>query len=204
MLCAITALLTLGLMSSARLAAVPGVPGQGGSGWTALFDGKTLAGWTPSGDADWAAKDGAITFATGRGMLVSTKVFDNFELQLDFNGEPTANSGVFLRCPELSVGRPTQTTCYEVNIFDSHETDPTGSIVGVKSVLPERPATAGKWNTYDILAEGTHLVIKLNGKTMVDARDDKLKLVRGTIALQAAGPGGPGTIKFRNIRVRAL
>jgi hypothetical protein len=173
-------------------------------GWTLLFDGRALTGWTPVGKADWQVQDGSITFVTGQGMLVTDRPFGNFELSLEFMGEKTANSGVFIRCPAVGAGTVSQTTCYEINIFDPHETAPTGSIVGVHSVLPDRPDTAGKWNTYQIVARGAHLTVKLNGKTTVDMDETKMNLVNGTIALQAGGPGGPGRISFRSIKIRSL
>jgi hypothetical protein len=173
-------------------------------GWTLLFDGRALAGWTPVGKADWHVEDGTITFSTGQGMLVTDRSFGNYELSLEFMGEKTANSGVFIRCPAVGAGNVSQTSCYEVNIFDPHETAPTGSIVGVHSVLPNRPDTADKWNTYRITARGAHLTIVLNGQTTADLDETQMKLVSGTIALQAGGPGGPGRIRFRNIKIRPL
>ena len=174
---------------------------EAAAGWTLLFDGRTLAGWTrATGDADWTVDHDVITYSKGRGLLWTEKAYDNYQLKLEFWAERTANTGVFLRCGP----KPGPTTCYEVNIFDPHETDPTGSIVGVHSVLPERPDTAEKWNTYEITADGDHLVVKLNGNITTDVRDTVLKLAGGPIGLQAAGPGGPGVARFRNIKIRSL
>jgi hypothetical protein len=184
-------------------------PAEAAAGWKLLFDGKSLSGWSPSGTADWKVSDGTLTFTTGRGTLATTQSFSNFELRLEFWAAKDANSGVFLRCAPAGNGN----ACYEINIFDSHETAPTGSIINlqpgnppavVHSVLPDRPTTAEKWNTYDITADGTHLVIKVNGKTTSDVREEKLKLVSGSIQLQAGGPDGPGIAKFRNIRIRTF
>jgi hypothetical protein len=173
-------------------------------GWTLLFDGRALTGWTSVGKADWHVEDGTITFSNGQGMLVTDRSFGNYELRVEFMGEKTANSGIFLRCPVVGAGNVSQTTCYEINIFDPHETAPTGSIVGVHSVLPDRPDTADKWNTYQITARGAHLTVTLNGKTTADLDETKMNLVNGTIALQAGGPGGPGRIRFRNIKIRPI
>ena len=92
--------------------------------------------------------------------------------------------------------------CYEVNIFDAHAEWPTGSVNNVKTVLPERPNTTEKWNTFEITADGTHLVIKINGKTTVDARDERR--ANGTIALQEGGANAFGVIRFRNVKIRPL
>ncbi len=53
---------------------------------------------------------------------------------------------------------------YEVNIYDKRP-DPvyrTGGIVNVASPMAQIDA-AGQWNTYEITAEGSRLVVKLNG-----------------------------------------
>ena len=56
--------------------------------------------------------------------------------------------------------------------------------------------TGGKWNTIDITARGTKLIVLINGMKMVDV-DDK-KHARGPIALQY----GAGTVKFKNVRLQ--
>ena len=43
-----------------------------------------------------------------------------------------------------------------------------------------------------MLADGPHLVVKVNGETLTDARDEKLR--EGAIGLQAGGPTGSGPI----------
>ncbi len=108
------------------------------------------------------------------------------------------NSGILVRCPAGDTPPVTQRSCYEFNILDSHDTYPTGSIIDVAAA--RRLQTAGKWNTIEILVDGSHLVSRVNGKVVVDAHDDKLT-APGAIALQAFGTG---TIKFRNIRIRPI
>jgi hypothetical protein len=180
-----------------------------GAGWRLLFDGTTTKGWAPTGNADWTVTDGAVGYTTGRGVLATTDSYTNFELKVDFWAAKNANSGIFLRCTPVNGS----TAFYEINIFDSHATGPTGSIIGVKpgspvtnvhSVLPNRPNTAEKWNSYDITADGSHLVVKLNGTVTSDAVDSVLNLVSGPIQLQAGGPDGPGPAKFRNIKIRVI
>ena len=56
----------------------------------------------------------------------------------------------------------------------------------------------GKWNTYEIRAQGTHLEVTLNGVKTVDVQD--MKHARGPIGLQY----GAGVVKFRNVQVRSL
>ncbi len=72
------------------------------AGWTSLFDGKTLSGW--SGDANWRVEDGAIVIdascehPTGTIYLVwqGGEVGD-FELKLEMKGTGNINGGVQYR-----------------------------------------------------------------------------------------------------------
>lgn len=174
-------------------------PSESKAGWTLLFDGRTLSGLSPTGNADWNVEDGTLTATKGSGFLVTPKTYGNFELKADFWADKAVNSGIFVRCAE---GNPGAMTCYELNIFDTHAEWPTGSINNVKSVLPEKPNTTEKWNTLEIRAEGNHLILKLNGKTTVDVRDDRR--ATGTIALQEGGANASGLIRFRNVKIRPL
>jgi hypothetical protein len=174
-------------------------PAESKAGWTLLFDGRTLSGLSPTGEADWRVEDGTITATKGTGFLVTARPYGNFELKVDFWADKAVNSGIFVRCPE---GTPTAVICYEINIFDAHAEWPTASLVNLKSVLPERPNTTEQWNTFEITADGTHLIVKVNGRTTVDARDEKR--ASGTIALQEGGGNASGRIRFRNVKIRTF
>ncbi len=167
-------------------------------GWILLFDGRTLSGLSPTGNADWKVEDGTIAATNGTGFLATSRPFGNFEFKTDFWIDKTANSGVFFRCGQ---GNPGGMNCYEANMFDSHDRFPTGSINNVKTSLPDRPDTVGKWNTFEVLADGSHLIVKVNGRTTVDAQDQKLS--SGAIALQQGGANAVGMVRFRNVKVRA-
>ena len=186
------------------------------AGWVSLFDGKTLNGWNVIGGVRWTVVEGALSAEpasqpiapTGdskqtwpQGFLRSAANFSNFEMSAEFWSAEDTNSGLFIRCAQPanpgSLGG-----CYEINISDPHATTPTGGIVGVYSPLPNRVKSAGRWSRFDVVADGPHLVVKVNGETVTDARDEKLK--DGAIGLQAGGPTGSGLIRFRNIKIRPL
>jgi hypothetical protein len=130
-------------------------------------------------------------------VIKNNRTFADFELKVDFLSDETLGSGVFFRCP--ASGRPSGTACYEVNIGDTHETWPTGSLVNLRDTLQIRPKTIGQWSTFEITAAGAHLTVRLHGKPLIEADDSRLQ--SGAIALQALGTG---TIRFRNIKVRPL
>jgi len=61
------------------------------------------------------------------------------------------------------------------------------------------PKAAGKWNSYEITAQGPHLTVVLNGQTTADVQDSK-HLNAGPIALQY----GSGVVKFRKVQIKPL
>jgi hypothetical protein len=75
-------------------------------GWRFLFDGKTTDGWRRANDtvfpeAGWVVDDGLLSVVTtgggesaSGGDIVTLEEFSSFELELDFNIEPGANSGI--------------------------------------------------------------------------------------------------------------
>src|SRR5438105_1257521 len=70
------------------------------TGWTSLFDGKTLTGWKKlAGTADYKVEDGAIVGTTvtnsGNTFLATEKEFGDFILEMDVKiNDTTSNSGV--------------------------------------------------------------------------------------------------------------
>ena len=190
-------LLALLLITAASLQPAPGATGQAGGGWTTLFDGSSLDGWNVLGDANWELADGAVQADSGRGFLVTASSYADFELTLEFWVDEPANSGIFIRCVDPQAVRDTNS--YEVNIFDTRpdQTYRTGGIVHVAQPMSVIN-TEGRWNTYEIVAEGSRLRVTLNGTLMVDVEDTQF--TDGPIALQY----GAGVVKFRNVRIRPL
>ncbi len=134
--------------------------------------------WDEVGKANWAMKDGALTADKLDGKdisyLVSKNSYKDFQIKAEFWTDEEANSGIFIRCDTSKT--IDSKVCYEVNIFDKRP-DPTygtGAIVDVGKVDP-MPKAAGKWNTYEITAQGPHLVVVLNGQKTVDAQELKAR-----------------------------
>ncbi|MEO8050065.1 MAG: DUF1080 domain-containing protein [Acidobacteriota bacterium] len=183
-------------------------------GWTLLFDGKTLDGWTRTGKAVWNVKDGAIALRSDdNGNLFTNDTYDNFELKLEFRTTSDVNSGIFLRytpAPPNSNKQGGGMPGYEVQIReddkrtlkDSAPDFNTGSLVGVMKAN-KTEIRDGQWNQFDITAQGDHFVIVYNGKTILDAHDSKH--ASGKIALQWATHSVTGKgIEFRSIMLKRL
>ena len=172
------------------------------AGWTTLFDGKDLDGWDQVGGSNWHVADGAIVADSmidkkEPGYLVTKKSYKNFAVLVEFMPSDDANSGIYFRC--LDPKKITDRTCYEANIFDQRA-DPsygTGAITRYVEVNP-MPKAGGKWNTYEVTANGRDITVVLNGQTTAKLRNGMFD--EEPIALQH----GAGAIKFRKVEVKPL
>jgi len=178
-----------------------------GAGWVTLIDGNNgMDNWSVSGRAaNWRAEDGAIQadkFASeGKvaSVLVSKRSFKDFELRVEFWAGEDTNSGVYLRAPNPEQVN-TASGAYEVQIWDKNPNPKyaTGSLVNVTAVEPIHKA-ANKWNTFEIVAKGTQITVKMNGIVTASIQDAK-NTQDGRLGLQFNG----GPIKFRKLAVRPL
>ena len=195
-------ILAAGLLVGAAAVQFSSVASGQGDGWVTLLDSSKMGDWTEVGKANWAMKDGALVAdklddAKVLSYLVSKDSYKDFHIRAEFWVSDDANSGIFIR--NTDPKNISSKTGYEVNIFDKRP-DPsygTGAIVDVAKVDP-MPKAAGKWNTYEITAQGPHLVIVLNGEKTADVQDSKH--AEGPIALQY----GSGVVKFRKVQIKPL
>ena len=196
-------ILAAGLLISAAVVQFSSVAFGQGDGWVTLLDSSKMGDWTEVGKANWAMKDGALVAdklddAKVLSYLVSKDSYKDFQIKAEFWTDEEANSGIFIRCDARD--KIDSKVCYEVNIFDKRP-DPsygTGAIVDVAKVDP-MPKAAGKWNTYEITAQGSHLVVVLNGQKTADVQDSKHNAA-GPFALQY----GSGVVKFRKVQIKRL
>jgi hypothetical protein len=172
------------------------------AGWKLLFDGATLNGWEPRQTSDPAAAtdcgvaDSAI-FCTGehRGWLGTAGTYSDFNLKVQFRAGAKINSGVYLRSQKTGGNAGG----YELQIWDFRPTYRTGALVDAIEAEPTK-ILADQWNSYDVIAEGDHFVVVLNGKKVLDGHDSKHS--SGVIGLQYTTGGGK--IEFRNIKIRPI
>lgn len=189
--------------------------GQEGQGWVALFDGKTLDGWRASEKpGTFSVEDGAIVVHGPRSHLyyvgpVQDHAFTDFEWKADVMTTPGSNSGMYFHTQFQAEGWPSKG--YEVQVNNSH-TDPkrTGGLYGIQDVL-EPPARDNEWFTQHIIVQGQRIVVKVDGKTLVDYTEPDdverppdmagRRLSSGTFALQGHDP--KSRVLYRNIMVKA-
>ena len=166
-------------------------------GWLLLFDGESLFGWRPAGNADFRAENGRILVTSGDVCLLRTTTqFSDYVLKVDFRADDATNSGVFLR----TSPQPTQVDrdCYELNIAPPENPFPTGSLVQREKVA-DASAAPKQWHTFEITVNGGHFLVKLDGKQILDYTDPQ-PLGKGFIALQH----NQGKVEFRNVKLKPL
>ena len=182
---------------TSALLSISNVNAQSSDGYTNLIDGTSLGGWNIIGNANWVIGKDIIESNKPTGFLVSTKSYQNFIIRAEFWAESNTNSGIFIRCQDPT--KIAAATSYEVNIWDTRpgQEYSTGAIVDVAKVNPIHKA-GGRWNTMEIVANGSQLKVSMNGAVTVDVKDSKF--AGGPIALQSAG----GTIKFRKLEIKPI
>lgn len=183
-------------------------------GFVELFDGKSLSGWKASENPDsWQVIDGKLVCKGPRSHLFylgadpgNPASFKNFHLKAEVLTKPKANSGIYFHTRYQEQGWPDQGHEAQVNNTSG---DPvrTGSLYNVVKNF-EAPAQDDEWFTEEVIVEGNRIVIKVDGKTIVDHLEDTAaikdgrKLSAGTFALQAHDPGSEA--HYRSIRVKRL
>jgi hypothetical protein len=177
--------------------------------WTALCDGKTLAGWKAEGKAGWSVEDGAIVGRQGpggtAGDLFTDKRWANFELEAEWKMKWPGNSGIWFR-------RTGPRTGYQADFLDqqSHPGVLSGSLycMGKAFIAENRDASSVNkdgWNRLRIQAEGDLITVEQNGKRVVQVRDATFSAA-GSIGIQIhAGAAFTGMeVRVRAIRLRPL
>ena len=187
--------------------------------WKPLFNGTSLEGWKPAaGPADvWAAEDGLLVCkGGGGGWLSTTSEYSNFELELEFRCPPDGNSGVFLRSPHEGDAAYTG---MEIQVIDDNGPEYKGklqpwqycgSLYDVSAAKTGAFTKAGEWQKYQILCDGRHVKITLNGQVVNDvnlddykekeAKHPGIRRTTGYVGLQNHG----SRMEFRNLRIKEL
>jgi hypothetical protein len=186
-------------------------------GFVPLFDGKSFAGWKVSTDnpKTFTIADGAIIAKGPRAHLyyageVGKHNFKNFELKIDVMTLKGSNGGVYFHTKYQKSGWPGKG--FEVQVNNTHrDKKKSGGLYAVKDVF-KAPAKDGEWFTEHIIVRGKQIIVKVDGKTLVDFTEPTPPkpprgmggrvLAGGTFALQGHDP--KSTVYYKNIRVKIL
>jgi inosose dehydratase len=201
-------------------------------GWVPLFDGKTLNGWRGYKKPDaattrWRVENGMLTVPPKDGKdtrgaldLITTALYDQFELAFEWRVSPGGNSGVkyfVLEDMDAAIG-------HEYQIIDDQKHPDaligperqTSSLYDVLTATSRPVRPVGEFNESRIAVNGTRVEHWLNGTRVLQyeletpalkaaVADSKFKSVarfgtrqKGHILLQDHGD----QVWYRNIRIR--
>lgn len=200
---------------------VASLPAATEPGFNSLFDGKSLDGWKllgKKGDG-YGVRDGVIFCAKGGGgNLLTEKEFSDFVLRLEYKLTPGGNNGVAIRAP-LSAGSLAYVGM-EIQMLDDDapqyaKLEPGQYNGSIYKVVPAKRGAlkpTGEWNEEEIVAQGRHLKITLNGKVVVDANlndvvDPEILKMHPGILRERGHVGFLGHndyVEMRNIRLKEL
>lgn len=169
-------------------------------GWISMFNGKNLDGWKANQSPEsWKVEDGMLA---GSGpvshLFWMGQECENCEFKATVKIGKGSNSGMYFR----AVWEPGWPKGYEAQVNTSH-TDPvrTGSLYhfhkNFDSLVGEE-----EWFTQHIIADGNHIVIKVNGKVISDVVDEKNTHTKGWLALQQHDP--KSRVWYKDLMFRPL
>ena len=201
-------------------------------GFKPLFDGKTLAGWDGNPEL-WSVEDGAITgktkgpdhLAYNQFLIWRGGVVKNFELRAKIKCS-ASNSGIQYRSKELAEAGKWVVGGYQCDVHANapyngmvYEERGRGILVqngqnviiddkGDKWLAAERDAVKvdfTEWHEYVIIAQGNHLIHKIDGKVTIDLVDHQAKnrALEGLLAFQVHK--GPAMIvQIKDVMLKEL
>jgi hypothetical protein len=218
-----TPFLLIATFAAAALLSQPGTaqdkaPGTA-EGFTALFDGKTTAGWKNA--YSW----GEVNVVNGELHLTGNKKFfvctERSFSDFVFEGEVLlpagkANSGFMFRANVA----PNKVFGYQAEVDGDEARGWSGGLYDegrrtwfaspIKGNAESEKAFAARakgafkrndWNQYRITCQGPKIKIEVNGVTVTEIEDSKDQ--SGPIGIQHHGEKGQ-TYKFRNLRIKEL
>ena len=192
------------------------------TGWVTILDAKSFKDWKVAPekatskveetatekrviagdslhDGKWSFRNGVLHGEGGVSHIFSPRGdYQNFAYRADLKIKDKGNSGQYFRTA-FGNGFPNG---YEAQVNSSH-TDPkrTGSLYNFKHVM-EQLVPPDTWFTQEVIADGNHIIIKVNGKTTVDYIDEKNTFTKGHFAFQQHNLGSE--VWIRNVRVKEL
>jgi hypothetical protein len=190
-------------------------------GFKVLFDGSNMYEWAGN-TVDYTLEEGAISLVPSRGSggnLYTKKEYGNFVFRFEFQLTPATNNGLGIRTPmegdaayvgmELQILDNEHPVYSDLEIYQYH-----GSVYGVIPAKRGYLKPTGEWNYQEVIADGDHIKITLNGEVILDGNireaakngtadhKDHPGLFNKKGHIGFLGHGSP--VKFRNIRIKEL
>jgi hypothetical protein len=210
------ALLSVLLMTTTCVSIAPAADE---TGFTSLFDGKTLKGWEGNLKM-FRVENGAIVAGTmqeripNNEFLCTEREYSNFELRLQTKlAGKGANAGIQIRSKRIpnhhevigyqaDMGVMGDGRLIWGNLYD--ESRRRRFLTEGDQAELKKAIKLDDWNDFVIRCQGRHITITVNGLVVTDyeEKDDGIA-ESGIIGLQIHS-GPPSEASYRNIRIREL
>ena len=189
--------------------------------WITMFNGQDLSGWkaNPENPDSFHVEDGVLVvdgprchlFWIGDPENSEDEQLTNFHWHAKVKTMPKANGGLYFHTQYEESGWPF--AGYECQVNQTHkDRKKTGGLYAVADVLDTSPVKDGEWYDYDIIVDGKHIVIKINGVVTTDWTEPDdwqppknmsgRRLSQGTFAIQAHDP--ESVVHYKDIRMKRL
>ncbi len=177
--------------------------------WQTLSSGDSLDGWVGNTHY-WVAKNGVLTGRQPKGAggnnLFSRTKYRNFVLKAKVK-VIDGNSGIFFRAEPKPEGGPIG---YQMDLRTDKKPDRNGGleVEPLLAWLPPSPTTQARlkrsyksreWNDCEIVADGNHIQLRINGITTMETNDNRYE--SGSIGFQLSGQTH---VLLKDIRIKAL
>lgn len=191
---------------------------NGDEGFTSIFNGKDLTGWTGPLE-DYEIIDGAVRCKKGKGgLLLHDKEYSNFVVRMEILIPAGCNNGLAIRSP--GKGDPAYSAMCELQVLDSESPKYAkldarqyhGSAYGMAAAARGYQRPVGEWNFQEVTVDGSTIKVELNGNVIL--KTDLSKVTdfmaerphpgkdRTSGFFGFAGHNDP--VSFRNVRIKEL
>jgi hypothetical protein len=191
-------------------------------GFTPIFDGKSLSGWTGDGNTpeNYEVVDGAIRCKAGKGgVLYYNKEYGDFKARVEFRLPPGGNNGLAIRYP--GKGDTAYNGMCELQVLDdghpkyAKTLDPRqahGSVYGMIAAKRGFLRPTGEWNFQEVTVKGPKIKVELNGTVILDGDVSQVDTFMG----KRPHPGKDRTsgffgfaghndpVEFRNVAIKSM
>jgi hypothetical protein len=171
--------------ATAVVAVSQSTPSAAASGWTSLFDGKSLASWrgykSATMPAGWRIEKGALLKDDRVPDIITRDEWGDFELELEWKIGEAGNSGIFYRGIEDAdyKGAPNNDRIYttgpEYQLLDDLKAQDNktrltcaAAAYGLYPSPEGHLKPVGQWNKTRIIAKGAHVEHWLNDVKVVE------------------------------------
>ena len=135
--------------------------------WVSAFDGESLAGWKPSGEASWKVKLGRIVGSPGAdnrgGDLWTETEYENYLLAVTFRAERPTQAGIWVRGSDSQPGPRIEILQSRKPLAFAGSVYLPGKGLALVNLRDDLFDPEG-WNTLSARVEGHRVQVWLNGE----------------------------------------